>query len=261
MGVREFTKSGAFVAIVFALVVVLVPFGLEQIGETTGLFSFHVTKTVTGWFSAGARVQHDRLPASKPVDWERYRKDLEDFTIWADGQVGASISLPPPEPDVIELVEEEMPERRIWHVPVASCTAGSSALGGAPGAPGYVFISGFGRSYKEGSVIEPSEELCGYEIVFVGERTVWFKAMFDNEDDARMGMVKFPEFTRVEGESLVKGSRKYVARDAFPLKSGGWLMVDSFMPPDGAVFKILDEKRREVATLLCIVIGEKGDKP
>ena len=31
MGIREFTKSGAFVVTVLALVVVLVPFGLEQI--------------------------------------------------------------------------------------------------------------------------------------------------------------------------------------------------------------------------------------
>ena len=75
-----------------------------------------------------------------------------------------------------------------------------------------------------------------------------------------MGVVKFPEFTRMEGESLVKGNRKYVARDAFRLKSGGWLMIDSFMPPNGVVFKILNEHRREGASLLCVVIGEKGGK-
>ena len=261
MGAQEFTKSGAFVAIVFALVVVLVPFGLEQIGETTGWFDFPVTKTITGWFSAGSRVSRDRLPASKPVDWERYRKDLEDFTRWADGQVEARISLPPPEAEVIEVVEEERPERVIWHVPVASCTAGSAVGGGAADVQGYVFISGIDHPYREGTEIEPSEELCGYEIVCIGERSVWFRAILGREGGSPMGMVKFPEFTRVEGESLVKGSRKYVVRDAFPLKSGGWLMVDSFMPPDGVVFKILDENRREVATLLCIVIGEKGDKP
>jgi hypothetical protein len=38
------------------------------------------------------------------------------------------------------------------------------------------------------------------------------------------------------------------------------MMVDSFVPPDGTVFKILEERRRVVATILCVVIGEKGGK-
>ena len=37
-------------------------------------------------------------------------------------------------------------------------------------------------------------------------------------------------------------------------------MIDSFMPPDGAVFKILDESRGVIASILCIVIGEKGGR-
>ncbi len=260
MGIREFTKSGAFVAMLLALVAVLVPFGLEQIGAATGLFAFPVTKTLKGWFTAGSRVPRDHFSASRPVDWERYRHDLEEFTQWADGQTGANISLPPPEVEVIEVVEEEKPERRMWSVPVVSCTAASSEGTGGHDAPGYVFISGFDHPFKEGAVIAPSEELCGYEIVFVGERSVWFRAVFEDEGEASAGTIKFPEFTRVEGESLVRGNRKYVARDAFQLSSGGWLMIDSFLPPDGAVFKILDEKRHVVASILCIVIGEKGGK-
>ena len=54
MGMRDFTKSGAFVAIVFALVAVLLPFAIEQVGETTGLFRFQAKKTIAGWF-VGAR--------------------------------------------------------------------------------------------------------------------------------------------------------------------------------------------------------------
>lgn len=255
MGVRDFTKSGAFVAIVFALVVVLVPFALEQIGDATGLFEFKVTKTMSGWFSRPGN-RHASTAAVKPVDWERYRQDLETFTGWVNGQDRAVIS-PPVAPVVIRVREtEKKPERMMWSVPVVSCTAGDP-MGRKKG---YVFMSGFARPYYEGEMIFPSKELCGYEIVSIGERTVWLRAIFDSENDSPMGAVKFPEFTRVDGESLVRGNLKYVARDAFPLASGGWLMIDSFMPPDGAVFKILDEDRRVIASILCIVIGEKGGK-
>lgn len=255
MGIREFTKSGAFVATVFALVVALVPFGLEEIGETTGLFKFQARKTLLGWFSFGKAtlpyVQH-----SPPVDWERYRRDLEEFTKWAEGRSSAVISLSCDSQVITVEDEVEKPALRMWSVPVAGCTAG----GPAGGKRGYVFISGFDHPFEEGTVIEPSDGLCGYEIVFIGERTVWFRVVFDVEENAPMGVVKFPEFTRVEGESLVRGNRKYSARDAFPLASGGWLMIDSFLPPDGTVFKILDENRRVVASILCIVIGEKGGR-
>ena len=259
MGFREFTKSGAFVAIVFALVVVLLPFGLQQIGEATGLFQFSVTKIVKGWFSpaAGARTQRDSTLT--PVDWDRYRRDLEEFAQWAECRDCAFISLPPQEVEVIQVDEnDEKPERRLWLVPVASCTAG-----GANGRKrGYVFISGLDNPFEEGAMIAPSDELCGYEIVSVGERAVWLRAVFEDDGDVPMGIVGFKkfDFTRIDGDCLVRGNNKYVARDAFSLSSGGWLMVDSFMPPDGVVFKILDERRRDVATILCIVIGEKGGR-
>ena len=255
MGMREFAKSGAFIATIFALLVVLLPFAIEEIGETTGLFKFQVRKTTTGWFSPPARTGFTR-DRTAPVDWERYRQDLEVFAKWVDGQSPVVISLPPPEV-VINVKEKEVKVRRsIWAVPVVSCTAGDPMNQ----RKGYVFISGFRHPYEEGAVIAPSENLCGYEIVSVGERSVWFKAIFGDEGDMPMGVVKFPEFTRVEGERLVSGSREYVARDAFPLASGGWLMIDSFLPPSSVVFKILDEKQRVVASILCVVIGEKGGR-
>ena len=255
MGIREFTKSGGFVAAVFALVVVLVPFGLEQIGETTGFFSFPTTKTIRGWFASSAPSERSRA-AVRSVDWERYRQDLEVFSQWAECQESVVIALPT-EPEVILVKEDkETVQRKVWSVPVVSCTPANPV----DRKKGYVFISGFDRIFEEGSQIAPSESLCGYEIVFIGERTVWFRAVFESSGDVPMGVVKFPEFTRVEGESLVRGSRRYVTRDAFPLPSGGWLMSDSFLPPDGTMFKILDENRREVTTLLCVVIGEKGGK-
>ena len=253
MGFQEFTKSGAFVVTVLALVVVLVPFGLEQIGEATDLCKFPVTKTIKGWFAGPAPVSK---AVSRPVDWERYRHDLENFSQWAEERKSVVISLPR-EPVVIRVKEEkEEPRRRIWRVPVASCTVGDPTVD----RKGYVFISGFGRSFDEGTVIAPSEEKCGYEIVCIGERNVWLRVVMESEGDVPMGAVRLPEFTRVEGETLVRGKRRYVSRDAFPLESGGWLMLDSFLRPDGAVFKILDENRREVTTLLCVVIDEKGGK-
>ena len=49
MSIKEFMKSGTFVLVAFVLVVALVPFAAEQIGETTGLFAFPVRKTLAGW--------------------------------------------------------------------------------------------------------------------------------------------------------------------------------------------------------------------
>ena len=109
-------------------------------------------------------------------------------------------------------------------------------------------------------MIAPTQDRCGYEVVSVGERSSWFRVVYESEGDESMGIVRFPEFTRIEGDALVRGNRKYAARDAFPLASGGWLLIDSFLPPDGVVFKIIDENYREVTSLLCIVIDEKGDR-
>lgn len=251
----EFTKSGAFVAIVFGLVVVLLPFALEQIGEATGLFKFEVSKTIMGWFSSSKSVNVGGTTL-KQVDWERYRLDLEKFTEWAEERRVAVIT-PPIAPVVIKVKEEvKKPTRRIWSVPVTSCTAAES-MGLKKG---YVFIAGLGRPHYEGEIIAPSKELCGYEIVSIGERSVWFRVIFEEEGDKPMGIVKLPEFTRIEGDSLVRGTRKYVEYDAFSLASGGWLMIDSFIHSDTVVFKVLDEKRNVVATLLSVVIGEKGGK-
>ena len=255
MGAREFTKSGAFVAMVFALVVALMPFALEQIGEATGLFEFRVAKMVSNWFSGHKRVNVGG-ETFKSVDWERYRQDLEKFTEWTEAKSVAVIT-PPVAPVVIKVEEDyRKPERRIWSVAVTSCTAAEPS----GRRKGYVFIAGLDRPRYEGEMIAPSKELCGYEIVAIGERSAWFRVVFEEEGDEPMGVVKLPEFTRIEGETLVRGKRRYVERDAFPLSSGGWLMIDSLLPPDAAVFKILDEKRRVVTTILCVVIGEKGGK-
>lgn len=95
MSIKEFMKSGTFVLVVFVLVVVLVPFAAEQIGETTGLFDFPATKWVKGLFTSKTTVGGTKEPAK--VDWERQLSDLEAFSDWADGLAEAKISIVRPE--------------------------------------------------------------------------------------------------------------------------------------------------------------------
>lgn len=251
MAIREIKNSGAFIVTVFVLVVVLLPFGLEQIGSTTGLYKFPFKKKVSGWFTSSSD-QRQQTFTSKAVDWERYRQDIESFCEWIGERDPVRIAPPPTTVEIVVKEEIKKPERKIWPVPVVSCTSGDS-IGRSKG---YVFISGFASHYDEGSIIAPSEKLCGYEIVSIGDGAVWFRAVFESEGDVPMGIVKFPSFSRIEGDALVRGARKYVARDAFKLESGGWMMIDSFIRPDTAVFKILDENRNVVSTILCVIIGE-----
>ena len=95
MSIKEFMKSGTFVLVAFVLVVALVPFAAEQIGETTGLFDFPATKWVKGLFASKSAVTGTKEPAK--VDWERQLSDLEAFSDWADGLAEAKISIVRPE--------------------------------------------------------------------------------------------------------------------------------------------------------------------
>jgi len=256
MGFKEFKNSGGFVLALLALTLVGVPFGIEQIGEATGWFKFPVVATIKGWFIRSAPAA---VSAAKPIDWEVYRRDLEGFTEWAEGRRAAAISTPTNGVVAFQLPPEEKPRLEIWHVPVTGCTAGRPKGKGTEARKGYVYISGFDRSFTEGDRIEPSASRCGYEVAFVGERTAWFRAILDSENDASIGDVKLPEFTRVGDDRIVIGTHPYVLRDAFPLESGGWLTIDAFLPPDAVLFRLRDERRREVAAILCIVISEKGE--
>lgn len=95
MSIKELMKSGTFVLVVFVLVVALVPFAAEQIGETTGFFDFPATKWVKGLFASKSAVTGTKEPAK--VDWERQLSDLEAFSAWADGLAEARISIVRPE--------------------------------------------------------------------------------------------------------------------------------------------------------------------
>lgn len=95
MSIKEFMKSGTFVLVAFVLVVALVPFAAEQIGETTGFFDFPATKWVKGLFASKPAATGTKVPAK--VDWERQLSDLEAFSDWADGLAEAKISIVRPE--------------------------------------------------------------------------------------------------------------------------------------------------------------------
>lgn len=95
MTLKELKNSGTFVLAVLALVLLLMPFAAEQVGEATGLFDFPATKWVKGLFSsksAGSAVK-----ASAKADWDRQLADLKEFSDWAEGLAEAKISVVRPE--------------------------------------------------------------------------------------------------------------------------------------------------------------------
>lgn len=91
MSFRDFTKSGTFVVSLLILVIVLVPFGVEVIGDTTGLFEFPVTKRIKSLFKPSAAEVSSQKQVK--VDWARQLKDLKEFSDWAEGLSEAKISV------------------------------------------------------------------------------------------------------------------------------------------------------------------------
>ena len=264
MEMKDLTKSGAFAAIVLVIVAVLSPFAVEQIGEITGAWKLSVSGTFRR-FIAGDRNVAPKRGAPRQIDWGRCIQGLTEFTQWTENCNAAAISLPPMEVEQIIVREAAPKECAVWLPVISSCSPAEERENGislSAHRRGYVFIAGFGHPFYEGTLINPSKAkgLCGYEILSVGERTVWLRVVYEENDVSPVGAIRRPEFTRMDGDGLVRGTRRYVVRDAFPISAGGWMMLDSFMPPSGALFKILDCDRRVVMSLVCIVIGEKGNR-
>jgi hypothetical protein len=95
MSIKEFTKSGTFVLTVLVLVIALLPFAAEQIGDATGLFEIHPTKWIKGLFSSNAAKTAQNKAVN--ANWERQLNDLKAFSEWADGLEEAKISIVRPE--------------------------------------------------------------------------------------------------------------------------------------------------------------------
>lgn len=95
MSIKDITKSSTFVLVVFLVVIVLLPFAIEQIGESTDLYKFPATKWVKGLFVSETSVAGPK--DSDKVDWDKQLKDLKDFSDWADGLAEVKISIIRPE--------------------------------------------------------------------------------------------------------------------------------------------------------------------
>lgn len=91
MSIKDLKNSSAFVLTVLALVVVLLPFAAEHIGDATGLFDFPATKWVKGLFASKSTGGGSKESAK--VDWERQVKDFEAFSKWTEGLAEAKISI------------------------------------------------------------------------------------------------------------------------------------------------------------------------
>ena len=91
MSIKEFTKSGTFVLVALALVVALLPFAVEQIGDATGLFKFPAVKWVKGLF--GSKPSGGRTATSANVNWEEQLKGLgKDFNSFVSTQMSGALS-------------------------------------------------------------------------------------------------------------------------------------------------------------------------
>ncbi len=95
MAIKDLKNNSAFVLSMLLLVVALLPFAAEHIGDATGLFTFPATKWVKGLFASGGRTTSSAAP--KSVDWDKQLKDLKEFSDWADGLAEAKISIVRPE--------------------------------------------------------------------------------------------------------------------------------------------------------------------
>ena len=95
MSIKELSKSGTFVIALLVLVVIGLPFAVEQIGEATDLYSFPATKWVKGLFAAKGEATVSKVPSK--VDWDSQLEALKKFSEWADGRADVKISIVRPE--------------------------------------------------------------------------------------------------------------------------------------------------------------------
>ena len=342
MSVKEFTKSSTFVLVLLGVVVVGLPFGLEQIGETTGLFDFPVTKWVKGIFTSKSSGKSSKVDGK--VDWQGLEAGLKEFDDWAGGLASANISIV--RPDLFQVVRadpnpatathfswrlellsdtldvnatqvrdklvlicepengvsgriasvkplsgdkkgflvtvdsvrgegkiglsyEGLPPiyydvklRRLWLVPVASCRSAMKDR-----YESAVFFPGMERGLPEGAAISPSDDKCGYRVLSISDRCVWFEAFYGGEppEDTLPHSI-WPDFSRVDtmsptpppGRLIFGKNRCFWPGDAIKLPNAGmYLMVDDFLAGRAVVFRLLDAAMRPVRELLCVIVREK----
>ena len=172
-----------------------------------------------------------------------------------EGKMGLSYEGLPP-------VYYDVKLRRLWLVPVASCR---SAMKGRYDSA--VFFPGMEQGLAEGTVISPGEDKCGYRILSISDRCVWFEAFYGSApSEDKLPHSIWPDFSRIDtlaptpppGRLIFGKSRCFWPGDAIKMpNSGVYLMVDDLLAGRGAVFRLLDSQMRPVRELLCVIVREK----
>jgi len=172
-----------------------------------------------------------------------------------EGKMGLSYAGLPP-------VYYDVKLRRLWLVPVSSCRGAVTNLYDAA-----AFFAGMDNGFPEGTVISPSSDKCGYRILSVSDRCVWFEAFYGNEPPAdELPHSIWPDFARVDtmsptpppGRLIFGRNRCFWPGDAIRLpNSGTYLMVDDFLAGRAVVFRLLDAAMRPFRELLCVIVREK----
>ena len=173
-----------------------------------------------------------------------------------EGKIGLSYDGMPP-------VFYDVKIRRRWLVPVAGCRARD--LNGRYGS--MVYFPGVGKGLAEGAVISPGKGKCGYNILSISDRCVWFEAFYEDEPkEDVLPRIDWPDFSRIEtgasipppGRLVLDGDRCFYPGDAIKLPNGGFYMyVDDLLDGKGVVFRLLDSTMHPVKDLLCVIVREK----
>jgi hypothetical protein len=107
------------------------------------------------------------------------------------GPLGLSVGGQPP-------VYYDLRIRDFWPVPVTSIvySHNPSVSGTNPGANGW--IARVGRIVlKPGDVIGPSSALCGFKVLSVSSRCVWFQAFYDDEPEDGLPPIRWPDLVGI----------------------------------------------------------------
>ena len=342
MSIKELTKSGPFILALLVAVVAGLPFGIEQIGEASGLFAFPATKWVKDFFTSKSEAEGAKVINNSAL--EKQIQDLEIFQKWAEGRATVNITIV--RPDEFQVVRADpnpatashfswkllllsdkldvnatqirnklvlicepadkvsgrmasvkplagkekgflvtvdsvrgegkmglsyegmtpvyydVKLRSLWLVPVASCRSAMKDRYDAA-----AFFPGMETGLSEGAVISPGDDKCGYRILSISDRCVWFEAFYGNEplEDTLPHSI-WPDFSRVDtmsptpppGRLIFGKSRCFWPGDAIKLpNSGSYLMVDDFLAGRAVIFRLLDAAMRPIRELLCVIVREK----
>lgn len=176
------------------------------------------------------------------------------------GPLGLSVGGQPP-------VYYDLRIRDFWPVPVTSIVYSrnpsvSEANSGANG-----WVARVGRNVlKPGDVIDPSSTLCGFKVLSVSSRCVWFQAFYDDEPEDGLPPIRWPDLVGVR--MTLDGSKpdRVELRAGTPDDKSRFLWVD-----DALMFRrtgariIVDrlwsnavrfryERGEETIDVLCVIV-------